>query len=113
MKTKALNGSSISKGIQEKIKTVYEGKGDEKMQEEIFKEYYKKKCHPSLKLSTNMGNIYTGSLYLCLMSLIADTNVDLVNKKILMFSYGSGLASAMFMIRVNGDVSSLRSKLNI
>ena len=73
-----MNGSSISKGIQEKIKTVYEGKGDEKMQEEIFKEYYKKKCHPSLKLSTNMGNIYTGSLYLCLMSLIADTNVDLV-----------------------------------
>lgn len=47
-----------------------------------------------------LGNIYTGSLYNGLLTLLCDTRIDLSNKSILMFSYGSGCAASMFLIKV-------------
>jgi hydroxymethylglutaryl-CoA synthase len=51
-------------------------------------------------LAKNLGNIYTGSLYNGLLSLICDDTIDLSGKKILMFSYGSGCAASMFCVHV-------------
>lgn len=42
-----------------------------------------------------------------LISLICNQNIDLSGKSILMFSYGSGNAASMFVIRGNGDYSNL------
>ena len=47
-----------------------------------------------------LGNIYTGSLYNGLISLVADKSIDLTDKKIMLFSYGSGCAASMFVARV-------------
>lgn len=47
-----------------------------------------------------LGNIYTGSLYNGLLSLICDTTIDLSGKKVLMFSYGSGCAASLFAVHV-------------
>ena len=47
-----------------------------------------------------LGNIYTGSLYNGLLSLVCDKSIDLAGKRIMLFSYGSGCASSMFMIHV-------------
>lgn len=52
-------------------------------------------------LAKQLGNIYTGSLYNGLISLICDETIDLTGKKIMMFSYGSGCAASMFVLRVN------------
>jgi hydroxymethylglutaryl-CoA synthase len=49
-------------------------------------------------LSKNLGNIYTGSLYTGLFSLLKEPHLQ--SKRILMFSYGSGLMSSMFTIRI-------------
>ena len=62
-------------------------------------------------LSKTLGNIYTGSLYTGLISLLETSNLE--NKNILMFSYGSGLMSSMFTLHVRGDVSALKGHLNI
>lgn len=59
------------------------------------------------------GNSYCGSLYAGLLSLITNKADDLVNKRILMFSYGSGLAATLFSIRCVGDVTHIRDTANV
>jgi len=66
------------------------------------------KCEKNLYLSKNLGNIYAGSLYNGLLSLLNRSNgngIDLRGKKIMLFSYGSGCAASLFLIRVSNDLS--------
>lgn len=58
-----------------------------------------KKVEPSLFVSKRIGNIYTGSLYACLLSLLYRTP-DINNKKTLLFSYGSGLCSTLLQAHI-------------
>ncbi|MGO8970253.1 MAG: hydroxymethylglutaryl-CoA synthase family protein [Myxococcaceae bacterium] len=51
---------------------------------------------PSLGLSARVGNIYTGSLYLSLASLLQKEATLLAGKRIGLFSYGSGCVSEFF-----------------
>lgn len=53
---------------------------------------------PSLTISRRNGNSYTASLYMCLLSLLNSGMPN--NSTVLMFSYGSGLSSSMFTLRV-------------
>lgn len=62
---------------------------------------------PGLFFSKNIGNIYTGALIGCLISLLTDTKHDMLGKNILMFSYGSGLASSFYMLKVNKKIDHL------
>lgn len=62
---------------------------------------WKNKCEKTLSLSKNLGNIYTGSLYNGLLSLVCDTSIDLTNRRVMMFSYGSGCAASLFVLRFN------------
>jgi hydroxymethylglutaryl-CoA synthase len=65
-----------------------------------FKSEWHDKCERSLHLAKMLGNIYTGSLYNGLISLICDDSIDLSNKKVMLFSYGSGCAASMFYVHV-------------
>jgi hydroxymethylglutaryl-CoA synthase len=58
-----------------------------------------KKVEPSLHISKRIGNIYTGSLYACLISLLYKTP-NISNKNVILFSYGSGLCSTMLQAHV-------------
>lgn len=69
---------------------------------------WKDKCERSLLLAKQLGNIYTGSLYNGLMSLLGDTSINLKGKRLCMFSYGSGCAASMFMIHVKGDYKQIQ-----
>jgi len=60
------------------------------------------KVDPTLYVSQRLGNIYTGSLYSCLISLLI-TNSEIKNKNVLLFSYGSGLCSSMLSIKVHSN----------
>lgn len=114
MKSKSLKGKGMSKEVIELLQRHNAGETlDDKSINKIFTEYWKAKTAPSLHISTNVGNIYTGSLYACLISLIANEKIQLENKRILMYSYGSGLASAIFTLRVNSDPSFMRPILNV
>lgn len=68
---------------------------------------WKNKTERTLGLAKNLGNIYTGSLYNGLVTLLCDKAVDLKDRNIMMFSYGSGCAASMFMLKVTGDLSKL------
>jgi len=82
---------------------------------ELSKDPFSKKTLNSLLLARELGNLYCGSLYSCLLSLLVTESVEnLLGKRILMFSYGSGLASAMFSILiVDPSFSNIVLKANI
>ena len=64
-------------------------------------------------MSSQLGNIYTGALYGCLASIINNQGSSLLNKRILMFSYGSGLAASLFVLRVVGNLDQMKNNLNL
>lgn len=61
---------------------------------------FQKQVEPTLFVSQRIGNIYTGSLYACLYSLLYRTP-DIANKRALLFSYGSGLCSTMLQATIH------------
>lgn len=54
----------------------------------------------SIKLNTIVGNIYTGSLFLNLLSLLQDKKIK-HGSKITMYSYGSGATAEMFTLKLS------------
>ncbi|KAF0853033.1 mitochondrial ketone body formation hydroxymethylglutaryl-CoA synthase [Andalucia godoyi] len=82
--------------------------------------YYKRIVQPSVLLSQQLGNTYTASLYSALVSLITNVDpADLRGKRVVLFSYGSGLCSSMFSVRFRdsedavGKVTDMRIRLDI
>ena len=77
--------------------------------EKAFMEFslgtFQAKTQPSLHVATNVGNMYTPSLYGGLVSFICshDTAQNLIGKQVALFSYGSGLASSFYSIRVKDN----------
>jgi len=69
---------------------------------------WRDKAERSLLLAKQLGNIYTGSLYNGLLSLLCDQTIDLSGKKICMFSYGSGCAASMFILSVRPGYEKIR-----
>jgi len=93
--------------------TTYQHKDITALFANISAETYKSKVVPSILLPTELGNMYCASLYGGLMSLLDQKRNDLVGKRILLFSYGSGAASTLFSLKVNSPVSHIASTSNI
>mmetsp|Transcript_32268 Transcript_32268/g.126275 ORF Transcript_32268/g.126275 Transcript_32268/m.126275 type:complete len:313 (+) Transcript_32268:607-1545(+) len=74
---------------------------------------YKKMVEPGDWLAKRIGNAYTASLWSSLAAILEEKGDELVGKRILMFSYGSGLASSMFIVRVASPIGKLSSSLFI
>lgn len=80
----------------------------------LTKERFSERVQPSITAPTNCGNMYTASLYSGLVSLLSNvSSEELHNKRIGMFSYGSGLASTLFSLRVKGDTSGIAQQLQL
>lgn len=79
-----------------------------KMSDQLFRD----KTEASLYLSNQLGNMYTASLYACLISYLTSRPVEeLANNRLLFFSYGSGSAASMFSARLKNDVQALNKLL--
>ncbi|CAF0841489.1 unnamed protein product [Rotaria sordida] len=67
---------------------------------EHSRELYEQKTLPGLYFSQNMGNMYTPSVYYSLFSFLSSQSNEeqLYDRRILLFSYGSGLASSMYSV---------------
>lgn len=75
---------------------------------------FAKKTDPAMLCSKRLGNMYTASLYGCLASLLSSVEpAELLNKRVSLFSFGSGCASSFWTARVKGDTSVIQSKLNL
>ncbi|KAL0939753.1 hydroxymethylglutaryl synthase [Colletotrichum truncatum] len=86
----------------------------EKLFVALSKDRFKSRVEPCIAAPTQCGNMYTASLYCSLISLIS--NIDLktsVGKTIGMFSYGSGIASTLFAVKVTGDLTELVQKIDL
>lgn len=73
-----------------------------------------KMLEPGMTTVRRCGNMYSGSLYGGLASVISNVNdEELQNKRLLMYSFGSGSAASVFMIRAIGSTQEMREKLNL
>ncbi|KAI5967233.1 ERG13 [Candida theae] len=97
----------------------YEDSLTDKVLEKTFvtlaKDQTKARVEPALRVPTNTGNMYTASAWASLASTIYYTTKNgenLQNKRIGIFSYGSGLASTLLSVVIKGDVSKITEVLN-
>lgn len=74
---------------------------------------YQREVEPSLRLPAQVGNIYTGSLYLALLSLLHHEAAELAGQRIGLFSYGSGCAAEFFAGRVRPEAAELLAALDV
>lgn len=87
-----------------KLEETYNDRELEKLLLIVSEDIFKTKTIPSLMLAKEVGNSYTASLYACLISyLLSDTIDQLANKRLLLFSYGSGSSASMFSAKISGD----------
>jgi len=78
------------------------------------KEDYAERVVPSMRCAARCGNMYTASLYGGLASLLSTVEPQQIKgKRISMFGFGSGCASSFFTLRVKGDTSEIRGKLDL
>lgn len=75
---------------------------------------FAEKVDPSMACSKRLGNMYTASLYGCLASLLSTVEPSqLKNKRVSLFAFGGGCASSFFTLRIKGDTSEIREKLDL
>lgn len=80
----------------------------------LTKKRFAQRVQPAISVATMCGNMYCGSVYGGIVGLLSYVNPsDIAGKKIGVFSYGSGLASSMFSLKVVGDTSDMQQKLNL
>jgi len=98
----ALLHAPYQKLVRKAFHRIYELETVEKKAEkEDSDEDFDKKVKPGLALSNMCGNMYTGSVWASLNSLLVNEDIKPdYGKRIMVFSYGSGLASSMFAFRM-------------
>ncbi|KAJ5625129.1 Hydroxymethylglutaryl-CoA synthase [Penicillium lagena] len=86
----------------------------EKLLIELNKERFTLRVQPSLTVPTMCGNMYTATVWAGLISLLSNTpSGELLDKRVGVFSFGSGLASTMFSLRVVGDVQAIKQNIDL
>ena len=86
------------------LDTTYSDVTLEKQLLALSRDSYTAKVSPATLLPQHIGNMYTASLYAGLASLLYTQAEALVGKRILCFSYGSGLASSIFSLHVPSSI---------
>ncbi|MED6207454.1 hypothetical protein PIB30_035933 [Stylosanthes scabra] len=78
----------------------YNSRDLEKANQQAAKKIYDAKVQPGTLLPKQVGNMYTASLYAAFVSVLHNENSSLVGKRVVMFSYGSGLTATMFSLKI-------------
>jgi len=75
---------------------------------------YQKKVLPSLYAATNVGNMYTASMWAGLASLLSLTpEAELFQKRVGLYSYGSGAAATFFSVRIVGSMDRFKETIQM
>lgn len=78
------------------------------------KQAYTQKVGPCAYVPKQIGNMYTAGVWAGLTSLVSEVaSADLQQKRVLLYSYGSGLAASMVSFRVVGDTTQIKDVLNL
>lgn len=110
---------SLWKSVPEALRNLTHGeslhsKDLEKTFISLSKERYLSRVEPSIRAPTLCGNMYTASVYCSLISLISHIEAkEAMGKTIGVFSFGSGLSSTLFGLKVTGDLTNIVEKADI
>ncbi|KZV55860.1 hydroxymethylglutaryl-CoA synthase-like [Dorcoceras hygrometricum] len=120
------SASSIDESAKEKLAPFssltsdesYQSRDLEKASQQVAKPFYDAKVQPSTLVPKQVGNMYTASIYAAFASLIHNKYSTLAGQRVMLFSYGSGLSSSMFSVRLNEaqhpfNLSNIASAMNI
>ena len=96
----------------------YEKSLTDKVVEKTFmaltKKRFQERVNPGIQVATNCGNMYCASVWGGLASLISHIDdATLQGKRVALFSYGSGLASSFFSLRIKGSTQKIADALDI
>ncbi|CAI9093909.1 OLC1v1029512C1 [Oldenlandia corymbosa var. corymbosa] len=120
------DASSIDEAGKEKLSPFSSLTGDESYQNRdlekasqlVAKPFYDEKVGPTTLIPKQVGNMYTASLYAAFASLIHNKTTALDGKRVILFSYGSGLSATMFSLRLREgqhpfSLSKIASVMNV
>jgi hydroxymethylglutaryl-CoA synthase len=80
----------------------------------LAKKRFASRVQPSIHVPTMCGNMYCASVWASLCSLLSYVKgAELTGKRIGIFSYGSGLASSIFSVKVTGSVEEIAQKMDL
>jgi len=80
----------------------------------LAKKRFAARVQPSIQVPTMCGNMYSASVYASFVSLLSNvSSQELQGKRVAIFSYGSGLASSLFSLKVRGSVEELVQKIDL
>jgi hydroxymethylglutaryl-CoA synthase len=80
----------------------------------LSKKKFQERVQPSIEVPTMCGNMYCASVYAGLVSLLSNVDSDtLQGKRVGVFSYGSGLASSLFSLKIAGPTVEMKDKLDV
>ena len=74
---------------------------------------FQKRTQPALVVHAEVGNSYTGSLYLSLGSLMESGDSDVAGLRLGLFSYGSGSCAEYFSGKIGADAAAWRGRIGI
>nr|WLF00988.1 hydroxymethylglutaryl-CoA synthase [Santalum album] len=103
------NASSIDEVTKEKLAPFstlsgdesYQNRDLEKTSQQVAKNLYDEKIQPTTLLPKQVGNMYTASLYAGFVSLLHNKHSTMDGKRVILFSYGSGLTATMFSLKLH------------
>ncbi len=81
--------------------------------EDALKEAFELRTQPSLWANMELGNIYSGSLYLSLAGLLERGDARVAGARVGMFSYGSGCCAEFFSGTIGPDPKAWRDRIGI
>jgi len=94
----------------------YQNKLKETSKSEAYKNFVSEKLQPAELASSLIGNLYTGSIFMGLLSALAhfhDTDVDITNTTFGFFAYGSGSKSKVFEGTIQSEWKLALSSVNL
>jgi hydroxymethylglutaryl-CoA synthase len=105
--------------VPEEVKTVaakdsLTDKTVEKTFMALTKKSFAQRVGPACRVPNMCGNMYCASLYSGLAAILSFVNSeDLQGKRVGLFSYGSGLASSLFSLKIRGSTEEIKQKLDL
>jgi len=94
----------------------YQNKLKETSKSEAYKNFVSEKLQPAELASSLIGNLYTGSIFMGLLSALAhfhDTDVDITNTTFGFLAYGSGSKSKVFEGTIQSEWKLALSNVNL
>lgn len=83
---------------------------------ELYRNYVNTHIEKGQRASSLIGNLYTGSIFMALMSMLEselDDNIEMENSKVGFFSYGSGSKSKVFQGTVQPEWKTVVSRFSL